>query len=82
MAEYVERKSKDLRDRYCKYAEKRISEIGNPVEIPLLSGKDWNTFVIEDIADVYSGHDIYAQERINGKTPLVTAVGTNNGVRG
>ena len=80
MAEYIECKSNDLRDKYHRYAEKRISEIGNPVEIPLLSDKDWQTFVIKDIADVYSGHDIYAQERIGGETPLVTAVGTNNGV--
>ena len=29
---------------------------------------------------MYSGHDIYAQERISGRTPLVTAVGINNGV--
>lgn len=80
MAEYVERKSNDLLDRYCKYAKKRISEIGDSAEIQLLSSKDWKTFVIKDIAVVYSGHDIYAQERINGETPLITAVGTNNGV--
>ena len=41
---------------------------------------DWRAFVIKDIADVYSGHDIYAQERVDGRTPLVTAVGTNNGI--
>lgn len=80
MAEYVEHRSNELRDRYCKYAKKRISEIGNPIEILPLSEKSWQTFVVKDIADVYSGHDIYAQERVNGGTPLVTAVGTNNGV--
>ncbi len=40
----------------------------------------WQSFIIKDIADVYSGHDIYAQERIEGNTPLVTAVGVNNGI--
>ena len=46
----------------------------------MLGEKEWKAFVIKDIADVYSGHDIYAQERISGRTPLVTAVGINNGV--
>lgn len=80
MADYVERKSNDLRDRYCLYAKKRISEMGTPITVPPLNEKNWQTFIIKDIADVYSGHDIYAQERVNGKTPLVTAVGINNGV--
>lgn len=76
----IERKSNDLRDRYCLYAKKRISEMGTPITVPPLNEKNWQTFIIKDIADVYSGHDIYAQERVNGKTPLVTAVGINNGV--
>lgn len=80
MADYVERKSNDLRDRYCLYAKKRISAMGTPITVPPLNRKNWKTFIIKDIADVYSGHDIYAQERVKGKTPLVTAVGTNNGV--
>lgn len=42
--------------------------------------KDWKPFQIKAIADVHSGHDIYAQERIDGVTPLITAVGTNNGI--
>ena len=79
MADYVERKSNDLRDRYCLYAKKRISAMGTPT-VPPLNRKNWKTFIIKDIADVYSGYDIYAQERVKGKTPLVTAVGTNNGV--
>jgi len=46
----------------------------------MIDSREWQSFIIKDIADVYSGHDIYAQERIDGLTPLVTAVGVNNGV--
>lgn len=80
MAEYIKRKRNALRERYCKYAKKRIAEIGNLIEISPLNEKKWQTFVVRTIADVYSGHDIYAQERTDGRTPLVTAVGTNNGI--
>lgn len=61
MADYVERKSNDLRDRYCLYAKKRISEMGTPITVPPLNEKNWQTFIIKDIADVYSGHDIYGR---------------------
>lgn len=80
MSEYAERKRNALRNKYCIYAKKRITEIGNLVEIPPLSEKEQQIFIIRNIADVYSGHDIYAQERTDGRTPLVTAVGTNNGI--
>ena len=69
-----------LQEKYRAFAKKRIDEIGDIVEIPLLYEKDWQTFIIKNIADVYSGQDIYAQERIAGTTPLVTAVGINNGI--
>ena len=39
MADYVERKSNDLRDRYCMYAKKRISAMGTPITVPPLNKK-------------------------------------------
>lgn len=42
--------------------------------------KRWDVSVLGDIADVYSGRDIYAQERVDGDIPYVTAGTTNNGI--
>lgn len=78
--EYIRLKRSALLEKYRYWAKTRIAELGDVIDIPQLSEKNWQAFVIKDIADVYSGHDIYAQERINGRTPLVTAVGTNNGI--
>lgn len=80
MAEYTKRKRLFLINKYRDYAQKRIADLGEISELPPLNEIEWQTFVVKDIADVYSGHDIYAQERIDGPTPLVTAVGTNNGI--
>lgn len=80
MSDYVDTKRAVMQKRYRTYITKRISELGEIIEIAPLASKKWETFVIKDIADVYSGHDIYAQERIDGTTPLITAVGTNNGI--
>ena len=80
MAEYTKQKRLSLINKYRVHAQKRIADLGEIIELPSLNEIEWKAFVIKDIADVYSGHDIYAQERIDGTTPLVTAVGTNNGI--
>lgn len=80
MSDYVDKKRAIMQKRYRTYIADRISELGENIEIVPLTAKNWKTFVIKDIADVFSGHDIYAQERIDGATPLITAVGINNGI--
>lgn len=45
-----------------------------------LSEKEWKAVPIDDLADVDSGRDIYAQDRIKGETPYVTAGTANNGI--
>lgn len=80
IAKYTQLKRSMLLAKYRKWVNARIAELGETIDTSLLGEKEWKAFVIKDIADVYSGHDIYAQERISGRTPLVTAVGINNGV--
>jgi hypothetical protein len=80
MAQYTQEKRKIMLGKYRVFAERRIAELGESVNIPTLKEKKWQIFIIKDIADVYSGRDIYAQERTDGLTPLITAVGTNNGI--
>lgn len=80
MAEYTRQKREILLTKYRNYAETRIARLGEVVDLLPLNKIKWQSFQIKDIADVYSGHDIYAQERIDGSTPLITAVGTNNGI--
>jgi len=45
-----------------------------------LNEKQWKAVPIDDLADVDSGHDIYAQDRIKGETPYVTSGTANNGI--
>lgn len=80
LEKYIRLKRTALLAKYKRWVKIRIAELGEIIAIPSLCEKDWYSFVIKDIADVYSGQDIYAQERIDGGTPLVTAVGTNNGI--
>lgn len=45
-----------------------------------LNDKEWGVFRIDEIADIYTGKDIYADQRTNGNTPYVTSSGVNNGI--
>lgn len=45
-----------------------------------LSEKRWDDIELDSFADVKSGRDIYAQDRVQGDTPYVTAGTANNGI--
>lgn len=86
MEDYIRELMAEKKKQYRRYVKKRIAEL---CAVPddqqvdwksMIDSHEWEPFVVKDIADVYSGHDIYAQERIDGNTPLVTAVGINNGI--
>lgn len=85
MEDYVRELMASKRKQYRSYVEKRLKSIELDIAneggcSEALKSRRWLSFTIKDIADVYSGRDIYAQERIDGNTPLVTAVGINNGI--
>ena len=40
----------------------------------------WKPFKISEIAEISSGRDIYGYERVDGKTPYLSASASNNGI--
>lgn len=49
MAEYTQQKREAMLSRYRAYVEKRIAELGEPVEIPALNEKEWGSFFITSL---------------------------------
>lgn len=45
-----------------------------------LNEKEWKDVELGQIANISSGRDIYAQERISGDTPYITSGTANNGI--
>lgn len=45
-----------------------------------LGQRTWKPFRLGDIADIFSGRDIYSESRNPGNTPYVTSGTTNNGI--
>ena len=60
--------------------KKCIAELGEYVEIPALSEKEWKAYRLSFLGSVESGRDIYAQERVYGRIPYITAGSQNNGI--
>src|SRR5699024_3869360 len=45
-----------------------------------LEDVEWREFVVQDIATITGGRDIYSSERILGDTPYITSTALNNGI--
>ena len=46
----------------------------------VLTDVEWREVFIEEVAEIYSGKDIYEKERTMGDTPYITATANNNGI--
>lgn len=82
MAEYTRQKRETMLDKYRKYIEARIVELGELVEIPALNEKEWVEFPLNDIFTVGAGKRLETRNKIPGKRPFIGATDNGNGVTG
>lgn len=81
MAEYVQQKRAAMLDKYHKYVEARIAELGELVEIPTLDGKEWNHFRMPEIFGlIQRGKRLKNADHVPGIVPYVSLTANNNGV--
>lgn len=82
MAEYTRQKRDAMLDKYRKYAEARVAELGELVEIPSLDEKEWAEFPLNDIFTVGAGKRLETRNKIPGTRPFIGATDNGNGVTG
>ena len=82
MAEYTRQKREALLSKYRTYVEKRIAEMGEPAEIPVLNEKEWHEFPLDDVFTVGAGKRLETRNKISGTRPFVGATDNGNGVTG
>lgn len=80
MEQYMRHKEQEKQKEYQQFIQKRINELENTPKTVSLDEKEWGDFFIEEIAEILSGRDIYARERIEGETPYVSATANQNGI--
>ena len=80
MAEYVQQKRAAMLDKYHKYVEAHIAELGELVEIPMLDEKEWDEFFIGDLFEVSRPKSRNKDDYDFGNTPFVASGALNNGV--
>lgn len=52
MAEYTRQKREAMLDKYFEYAEERVAELGDIVDIPALDEKEWTHFKMPEVFDL------------------------------
>ena len=81
--QYMEQYIKSIIDKklntYKKYAKSILKKLKYK-EIKSLEDKEWKEFSVEDVAEIFSGRDIYETERIVGITPYISSTAKNNGI--
>lgn len=80
MEQYMRHKEQEKQKEYQAYIKSRLKELKNTPKTISLEEKEWGEFFIEEIAEIISGQDIYAKERIEGNTPYVSATANQNGI--
>lgn len=88
MIEYTKQKRELLHLKYRKYVENRIAELGDEVEIPALSEKQWRRFMVFGDSGIFkittTNSSIDGIRLIEGKDkilPYVTRSAFNNGIK-
>ncbi len=80
MKQYVRHKENEKQKKYQVYIKNRLKELNNIPKTEAIEEREWGEFFIQEIAEIISGKDIYARERIEGNTPYVSATANQNGI--
>lgn len=84
MEEYAKRIREKKIEKYRAYVEKRIAEIGEEIEIPKLSEKEWKPFTVEKLFDriISTKGKTTSQLQSGDDVPYIAAAKNNNGFAG
>ena len=76
---FMRNKEKELLNKYNNHLENLNAQIGGG-QLGNLNEIQWAPFSLEELGYIFSGKDIYEDERISGDIPYITAKSVNNGV--
>ena len=80
MEQYMRHKEQEKIEKYQIFVQKRLNDLKKTPKTITIDEKEWGEFFIQDIAEILSGKDIYAKERIEGNTPYISATANHNGI--
>ena len=80
MSEYVREHYSAMLSKYRAYVAKRITKLGDYVEIPTLEEKECKSFGIADLFNIFPGKRLVASDSTPGNHPFIGALDNNNGV--
>lgn len=77
MEQYIKEREQQIVQNYIDYIGKNIQTGG---VLPALNEKEWKSFLISDIFDIFPGKRLVAADTTAGDRPFIGALDNNNGV--
>lgn len=77
MEQYIKEREQQIVQNYIDYIGKNIQTGG---ALPALNEKEWKSFLISDIFDIFPGKRLVAADTTAGDRPFIGALDNNNGV--
>ena len=79
MEKYINERNQLQLIKYVEYIKKNFLKVMKMID---LKDKEWETFVVNDLFDVYTGALLKKSDLKKGKTPRITVRESNNGIDG
>ncbi len=81
MDAYIVQEERLRKNKFIKYCHKQLSILGKPIVIDEITNRKWHEFFItEFLQPPKRGKRLTSENYIDGKTPVVSSAGGNNGV--
>lgn len=77
MEQYIKERERQIVQSYIDYTSENIQMGG---ALPTLNEKEWKSFLISDIFDIFPGKRLVAADTTAGNRPFIGALDNNNGV--
>lgn len=78
MEQYIKERERQMVQSYIDYTSENIQMGGGA--LPTLNEKEWKSFLISDIFDIFPGKRLVAADTTAGNRPFIGALDNNNGV--
>ena len=81
MEKYISERKEEHEIKFKEYLESKLYDLKKEYKAISKNIISWKNYPINKVCDIFSGHDIYDAERVNGNIPYITSTSVNNGIK-
>lgn len=81
MEKFIKNKKEICEGKFKKYINNKLYNLKKEYKDICTQSITWKNYPINMVCDIFSGHDIYDAERVEGNIPYITSTSANNGIK-